>query len=253
MHARLSHNRQQLPGRTPHSTPQRRVSQYGCCQRCLLHSVPARPIPCCHPPLLLPPPSLLRCGPNYGSGTPVDEIDACCKSHDDCYDSSVGYNHCSCDQAIVRCLNKITSIQSRNFIKRAMRASIVTYLTTPRAAAASSNRSACLSRAAPAKAAANQELSLPRQRLISPYWPLSATLPDVAAFGANITGGCGLRLQIAAVGCKTCACSALAPGSAAHYPTYCRTAHALNSDALCSPSVTVDIWQHSAPGKHSQR
>jgi hypothetical protein len=82
--------------------------------------------------LLLPlPPSssplLLRCGPNYGSGTAVDEIDACCKAHDDCYDSSVGYNHCSCDQAIVRCLNKITSIQNRNLVKRAMRASIVTY------------------------------------------------------------------------------------------------------------------------------
>lgn len=132
VHASLSHSRQQLSVQTPHSTanhstPQRSVSQYGCVSSACCTPGSCPPNPLLHPPLLLPPLPALRCGPNYGSGTPVDEIDACCKSHDDCYDSSVGYNHCSCDQAIVRCLNKITSIQSRNLVKRAMRASIVTY------------------------------------------------------------------------------------------------------------------------------
>ncbi len=43
------------------------------------------------------------CGPGYGSGTPTDEVDACCMVHDHCYDAH-GYFHCDCDHALIACL-----------------------------------------------------------------------------------------------------------------------------------------------------
>jgi hypothetical protein len=44
------------------------------------------------------------CGPGYGAGRPTDALDACCKVHDDCYDSA-GYFNCGCDQRLITCLN----------------------------------------------------------------------------------------------------------------------------------------------------
>lgn len=32
------------------------------------------------------------CGPGYGSGTPIDGMDACCQYHDYCYGSQCYYS-----------------------------------------------------------------------------------------------------------------------------------------------------------------
>lgn len=89
-----------------------------------LHAPVLPPVCTCFP---VTAPPATRCGPNYGSGNPVDEIDSCCRSHDLCYDRTAVYNHCSCDQQLVRCLNKIVDLKSNQLVKRAMRATIVTY------------------------------------------------------------------------------------------------------------------------------
>jgi len=66
------------------------------------------------------------CGPNYGSGTPIDEIDDCCRGHDLCYDRTKVYNHCTCDSDLVSCLNK-ADVSKLEVKKRAVRSSIVKY------------------------------------------------------------------------------------------------------------------------------
>jgi hypothetical protein len=48
--------------------------------------------------------------------------------HDACYDNAVVYNHCSCDQAIVGCLQQV-QLESRALVRRAAKAAIVTYFT----------------------------------------------------------------------------------------------------------------------------
>lgn len=40
------------------------------------------------------------CGPGHGGGQPVDELDAACMRHDQCYDRN-GYFNCRCNQALV--------------------------------------------------------------------------------------------------------------------------------------------------------
>lgn len=45
------------------------------------------------------------CGPNYGSGTPIDEVDRACQTHDLCYTRS-GYFDCRCDNQLVKNLRK---------------------------------------------------------------------------------------------------------------------------------------------------
>ena len=42
------------------------------------------------------------CGPGCGSGTPIDNLDACCMAHDMCY-SARGFGACSCDLDLVGC------------------------------------------------------------------------------------------------------------------------------------------------------
>jgi hypothetical protein len=54
----------------------------------------------------------------------MDEIDACCKAHDNCYGTTGVYFQCGCDQQVVRCLSNITSLRLG---KRAMRAAISIY------------------------------------------------------------------------------------------------------------------------------
>lgn len=42
------------------------------------------------------------CGPGYsGPGDPIDVVDMCCKSHDQCYDQR-GYSTCSCDKELLQ-------------------------------------------------------------------------------------------------------------------------------------------------------
>jgi hypothetical protein len=47
------------------------------------------------------------CGPGYGDPTgktpPIDDVDACCRIHDMCYDKR-GYSDCSCDRELIDCL-----------------------------------------------------------------------------------------------------------------------------------------------------
>lgn len=44
------------------------------------------------------------CGPGCsGPGAPIDDVDACCKAHDECY-SRRGYSSCSCDRELLNCL-----------------------------------------------------------------------------------------------------------------------------------------------------
>lgn len=44
------------------------------------------------------------CGPLCGGGgPPIDDVDACCQVHDNCYGRR-GYFACSCDRNLVRCL-----------------------------------------------------------------------------------------------------------------------------------------------------
>ena len=44
------------------------------------------------------------CGPGCsGPGPPIDDVDACCESHDQCY-ATRGYFACSCDSTLVNCV-----------------------------------------------------------------------------------------------------------------------------------------------------
>lgn len=43
------------------------------------------------------------CGPGCGSGEPIDGIDRCCKTHDNCY-AQFGYFDCFCDDNLHKCL-----------------------------------------------------------------------------------------------------------------------------------------------------
>lgn len=51
------------------------------------------------------------CGPNYGSGTPIDILDAGCRTHDKCYGSR-GYHKCSCDRDFLNHINRNISKMS---------------------------------------------------------------------------------------------------------------------------------------------
>jgi hypothetical protein len=50
------------------------------------------------------------CGPGCsGPGSPINDVDACCKVHDECYDRK-GYFACSCDRELLACLAPKRSI-----------------------------------------------------------------------------------------------------------------------------------------------
>jgi len=51
------------------------------------------------------------CGPNYGSGTPIDLLDTGCRTHDRCYGSR-GYHKCSCDKDFRNYINNNLSKMS---------------------------------------------------------------------------------------------------------------------------------------------
>src|SRR6266496_3049201 len=43
------------------------------------------------------------CGPNCGGGTPINDVDECCKAHDLCYGTSGPLGPCSCDLKLIAC------------------------------------------------------------------------------------------------------------------------------------------------------
>lgn len=44
------------------------------------------------------------CGRNCGSGTPVNDLDRCCRSHDYCYGAYPSYpGRCNCDRNLIQC------------------------------------------------------------------------------------------------------------------------------------------------------
>lgn len=44
------------------------------------------------------------CGPGCsGPGAPIDDVDACCQAHDQCYGRR-GYFSCSCDNELLNCI-----------------------------------------------------------------------------------------------------------------------------------------------------
>ncbi len=46
------------------------------------------------------------CGPGHsGPGAPIDDLDACCMTHDRCYDRE-GYLDCGCDFALCGCASR---------------------------------------------------------------------------------------------------------------------------------------------------
>jgi len=66
------------------------------------------------------------CGPKYGSGTPIDSLDACCKGHDKCYDAE-GHYTCGCDRLIVGCLDKVQLTAQDSDVKHTFRALALGY------------------------------------------------------------------------------------------------------------------------------
>lgn len=60
------------------------------------------------------------CGPHYGSGTPIDLLDAGCKKHDVCYKDR-GRHKCSCDKEFLSYINdrysKMTGAKQKSMAK----------------------------------------------------------------------------------------------------------------------------------------
>lgn len=53
------------------------------------------------------------CGPLCsGPQAPVNQVDRCCKKHDQCYEK-YGYFSCSCNRALLRCLKTLTQKSSK--------------------------------------------------------------------------------------------------------------------------------------------
>ncbi|MBR7554934.1 hypothetical protein ACFFJI_03625 [Allobacillus sp. GCM10007491] len=49
------------------------------------------------------------CGNNCGSGSPVNSVDECCRTHDYCYGAFPSYpDRCNCDQNLLNCLDGIS-------------------------------------------------------------------------------------------------------------------------------------------------
>ena len=71
------------------------------------------------------------CGPGYGSGTPIDYLDAACKAHDVCYGRD-GYFNCDCDLEIINRINSQLHLMSGEELNTAK--AVVAYFTAQREA-----------------------------------------------------------------------------------------------------------------------
>jgi hypothetical protein len=68
------------------------------------------------------------CGPGAsGPGAPIDDLDACCMAHDQCYDRE-GYLDCDCDRVLCACAAN-TSWGSA--LKNTTRVGIIGYMCGP--------------------------------------------------------------------------------------------------------------------------
>lgn len=48
------------------------------------------------------------CGPGVsGPAAPIDDLDACCMTHDNCYGREGNYS-CSCDEALCNCVQNVS-------------------------------------------------------------------------------------------------------------------------------------------------
>jgi hypothetical protein len=61
------------------------------------------------------------CGPGCGSGPTRNDLDACCKAHDECY-GRYGYFNCACDRQLLNCVRP-----KRNILTAKGRWAIVVY------------------------------------------------------------------------------------------------------------------------------
>jgi len=66
------------------------------------------------------------CGPNYGSGDPINDLDTCCQTHDNCY-AAKGYFNCNCDLDLTKCAY-YTSASWWQVDKRSARKAIQLYM-----------------------------------------------------------------------------------------------------------------------------
>lgn len=65
-------------------------------------------------------PNYRYCGPGCsGPGEPINDVDACCKAHDDCYKK--GQSRCKCDQLFLKCLkDKVPHRGDKGIVARVM-------------------------------------------------------------------------------------------------------------------------------------
>lgn len=61
------------------------------------------------------------CGPGHGGGRAIDDVDAACKTHDECYDRR-GYLDCDCDRSLISAMDRL--ITSRRINGRARTAAV---------------------------------------------------------------------------------------------------------------------------------
>ncbi|WP_394138814.1 phospholipase [Cytobacillus oceanisediminis] len=55
------------------------------------------------------------CGPGCsGPGEPINDVDACCKAHDDCLEG--GGSFCTCDRELLKCLRSKLNFHSKKGI-----------------------------------------------------------------------------------------------------------------------------------------
>jgi uncharacterized membrane protein YgcG len=69
------------------------------------------------------------CGPNCGGGTPQDDLDRCCRAHDECYGTGGPLGPCSCDAELIACAAPKV-LQFWDPQKAAAAAAIVSIFTT---------------------------------------------------------------------------------------------------------------------------
>lgn len=57
------------------------------------------------------------CGKGNNGGKPIDDLDAACKRHDDCY-AKYGWGKCKCDRPFIKTTQKIAGNTKNSYTKR---------------------------------------------------------------------------------------------------------------------------------------